>query len=109
MIGIQTYISLVLFNHVQKQVCSAYMLYYQYKYMYLLCKQVFTHFNITLSYKAVLQILSEIGERHLIPLQRWLEEGEYVQFIDLSKLTYLHPVLIDLPPLTLRKFPFQPS
>ena len=36
---------------------------------------------ITLSYKAVLQIVSEIGERHLIPLQRWLEAGEYVQFI----------------------------
>ena len=52
--------------------------------MYLLCTQVFTrlnHLNITLSYKAVLQIVSEIGERHLIPLQRWLEAGEYVQFI----------------------------
>ena len=52
--------------------------------MYLLCTQVFTrlnHLNITLSYKAVLQIVSEIGERHLIPLQRWLEAGEYVQII----------------------------
>ena len=52
--------------------------------MYLLCTQVFTrlnHLNITLSCKAVLQIVSEIGERHLIPLQRWLEAGEYVQFI----------------------------
>ena len=52
--------------------------------MYLLCTQVFTrlnHLNITLSYKAVLQIVSEIGECHLIPLQRWLEAGECVQFI----------------------------
>ena len=55
----------------------------QYKCMYLLCTQVFTrlnHLNITLLYKDVLQIVSEIGERHLIPLQRWLE-AEYVQFI----------------------------
>ena len=52
--------------------------------MYLLCTQVFTrlnHLNITLSYKAVPQIVSEIGECHLIPLQRRLEAGEYVQFI----------------------------
>ncbi len=39
------------------------------------------HLNITLSYKAVLQVVSEIGDRHLIPLQRWLESGECVQFI----------------------------
>ena len=52
--------------------------------MYLLRTQVFTrlnHLNITLLYKAVLQIVSEIGECHLIPLQRRLEAGEYVQFI----------------------------
>ena len=39
------------------------------------------HLNITLSYKAVLQLVSEIGERHLIPLQRWLAAGECIQFI----------------------------
>jgi hypothetical protein len=26
-------------------------------------------------------VVSEIGDRHLIPLQRWLESGECVQFI----------------------------
>ena len=109
--------------------------------MYLLCTQVFTrlnHLNITLLYKDVLQTVSEIGERHLIPLQRWLEAGEYVQFIadnvdkrksvrdvrsdsqaklhhmysmiavKARKHAYLHPQLIDLPSLTLKKFPFQP-
>ena len=37
------------------------------------------HLNITLSYKAVLQMVSEIGECHLIPLRRWLEAGECAQ------------------------------
>ena len=53
---------------------------------HVLCTQVFTrlnHLNITLSYKVVLQnlIVTEKGERHLIPLQRWLKKGERVQLI----------------------------
>ena len=40
------------------------------------------HLNITLSYKAVLQVVSEIGDRYLIPLQRWLASGKCVQFIE---------------------------
>ena len=86
MTGIQTYVSLVLFNNVQKQVslqCIQVMLPVQ-MHVFIMYTGVYTSQSpkiITLSYKAVLQIVSEIGERHLIPLQRWLEAGEYVQFI----------------------------
>ena len=55
-------------------------------YTYVLCTslQVYTrlnHMNITLSYTAVLKVVTELSKRHLIPLQKWLNEKATIQFL----------------------------
>ena len=39
------------------------------------------HLNVTLSYNAVLKLVSDISEKHRAPLERWIGEGASVKFI----------------------------
>ena len=39
------------------------------------------HFNVSLSYTAVLKLVADISERHKAPLERWLREQAAVKFV----------------------------
>ena len=39
------------------------------------------HFSVTVSYNAVLKLLSEISKRNDVPIQRWIQESATFKFV----------------------------